>query len=239
MGLHMLEIAEAVTGISPFLHLAIEETGDTAIFHYISLALQHLLARLQLHGAKTVLIKIIGIYLIDTQGSITISSPTTAEVKFIVDSANTVATREHQSQGIVLTITGIRKLNLTDQWGKKGTRSAQSIDTQSIITAIIFGPLLMVYQSRRQCIEIEIAHAIRADHHGSLLLMEGIYYLLQRLRGRIEVITIQLDGKLTTMVAVDSHIPAATNAKVVAIWHNLDKASCLLIIPFLHLMGNL
>ena len=123
-GLYVLEVAITMSSLLPLLQLPIEESGNTAIFHDISLSQQHLLTCLQLHGAQTVFIKIIGVHLFYTKGSIRVSSPATTEVEFLIDSADAVAARESQAHRIVLAIAGIRKRYLSSQRGKESTRSA-------------------------------------------------------------------------------------------------------------------
>ena len=122
-GFYVLEVAEAVAGICPHLQLAVEETRDAAVFHDVGLAQQHVLACLQFHGAQTVLIQVVGVHLLHAEGCITVASPTTAEVEFFVDSADTVTARECQAERIILTIRGVRKLDLSDQRSKEGARS--------------------------------------------------------------------------------------------------------------------
>ena len=181
LGLHMLEVTEAMAGILPFLQLAIEEARDATILHDVCLALEHLLASLQFHGAQAVLVEIVGIHTVNAQRGITVASPATTEIEFVIDSADAITARESQAEGIVLTIGGVRELDLANQWGKEGARCAQAIDTQGIVAAIIISPFLVVDESRRQGVEVEITHAIRANHHRCLLLVEGIHYLLQGL----------------------------------------------------------
>ena len=180
-----------------------------------------MLACLQFHGAQTVLIQVVGVHLLHTEGCITVASPAAAEVEFVVDSADTVTARECQSQRIVLTIRGIRKLDLSDQRSEEGARSTQSVDTQCIVASVFFGPFLVVYQSRRQGVEVEVAHAVRADNHGSLLLVEGIYYFLECLWRRIEVVAVKLDGKLSAESAVDGFVPASAYSQVGSLRNNL------------------
>ena len=124
LGLYVLEVAITMSSLLPLLQLSIEESGNTAIFHDISLSQQHLLTCLQLHGAQTVFIKIIGVHLFYTKGSIRVSPPATTEVEFLIDSADAVAARESQAHRIVLAIAGIRKRYLSSQRGKESTRSA-------------------------------------------------------------------------------------------------------------------
>ena len=178
----MLQVAEAMAGISPFLQLSVEEARDAAVFHDIRLALHHLLAGHQFHGAQTVFVEIVGIHPVDAQGGIRIASPATAEIQLVVDSADAIAARESQSQGVVLAIAGVRELHLSYQWGKEGARCTQTVDTQGVVATVILGPFLMVDESRRQGIQVEIAHAIGTNHHRRLLVVEGIHDFLKGFR---------------------------------------------------------
>ena len=71
----------------------------------------------------------------------------------------------------------------------------------------------------RQGIQIEVAHAIGTYHHCGLLLVESIDNSLQRLRRRIKVVRIQLNGKTSTYSTVNSLVPTAANAQVMTIGH--------------------
>ena len=66
----------------------------------------------------------------------------------------------------------------------------------------------------RQGIQFKVTHAVRADNHRSLLFVEGINNGLQRLGRGIEVIRIKLNGKATTVLAIDGFVPASANTKV-------------------------
>ena len=220
-GFYMLEVAEAVARIGPNLQLTVEETRDTAVFHNVGLALQQVLTCLQFHGAQAVLIQVVGVHLLYAEGCIAVTSPAAAEVEFVVDSADAVTARKCQAERIILTIRGVRKLDLSDQRSKEGARSTQSVDTQRIVASVFFGPFLVVYQSRWQGVEVEVAHAVRADNHGSLLLVEGIYYLLECLWRRIEVVAVKLDGKLSAESAVDGFVPASAYSQVGSLRNNL------------------
>ena len=96
----------------------------------------------------------------------------------------------------------------------------------------------MVYQSWRQGVEVEITHSVRADHHRSLLVVEGIYDFLESLRRRIEVIAVQLDCKLAAVLAIDGYIPAAADAEIVSLWHNLYEPPRLFVVSGFHLASD-
>ena len=96
----------------------------------------------------------------------------------------------------------------------------------------------MVYQSWRQGVEVEVAHAVRADHHRCLLVVEGIYDFLESLRRRIEVVAVQLDCKLAAVLAIDGYIPAATDAEIVSHRHNLYETSRLFVVSGFHLASD-
>ena len=89
--------------------------------------------------------------------------------------------RENQTQSIVLAIRGVGESHLAQQRGEEGAWCTQSVDAQSVIWSVLIGPLSVVYQSWRQGVQVEVAHAIRTNHHGCILLVEGVYNLLQRL----------------------------------------------------------
>ena len=89
--------------------------------------------------------------------------------------------RKNQSEGIIFAITGIWELYLSQQRCEEGTRCSETVDTQSIVWTVLVCPLLMIDKSRGEGIQLEVAHAVRTYHHSSILLIEGIYYLLKGL----------------------------------------------------------
>ena len=82
----------------------------------------------------------------------------------------------------------------------------------------------MIDESWRQGVQLEVAHAVRADHHGCILLVEGIDDLLQRLGRRIEVVGVELHGEASAAVVVDSLVPAAADTKVCALGDDMHEA---------------
>ena len=72
-------------------------------------------------------------------------------------------------------------------------------------------------ESRRQGVQVEVAHPVRAHNHRRLLLIESIHDGLQRLGRRVEVVTVQLHRKASAMGIIDRHVPTAANAQVRAL----------------------
>ena len=68
--------------------------------------------------------------------------------------------------------------------------------------------------------------------------MEGIYDFLESLRRRIEVIAVQLDCKLAAVLAIDGYIPAAADAEIVSLRHNLYETPRLLVVSRFHLVSD-
>ena len=221
--LHMFQVAEAAACIFPHLQLAVEVPRHAAVLHDVFLALQHLLAGFQLHGAQAVLVEVVGIDALYAQGGIAVASPPAAQIQFVVYTPYAVTPREGQSEGIVLAVRRVGELYLPYQRRKESARCTQSVDTQCVVAAVVLCPLAVVDDARRQRVQVEVAHAVGAYYHGGFLFMECIHYLLQCLGRRIEVVTVELNGKLAAHRTVHRHIPAAANAQVAAFGHDVEK----------------
>ena len=81
----------------------------------------------------------------------------------------------------------------------------------------------MIDQARRQGIQFKVAHTIRTHHHRSILLVEGIHDLLQRLRRGIEVVGIQLNRESSTSIVVNRHVPTAAYAQIMTFRNNMNQ----------------
>ena len=82
----------SLAGCLPLLQLTVEETLQRRVGHQFLLTLQHLLARCDFERAQTILIKVVGIDLVDTQSGIAITTPTTTQIEFGIDTSDTVVT---------------------------------------------------------------------------------------------------------------------------------------------------
>ena len=94
----------------------------------------------------------------------------------------------------------------------------------------------MVDESWGQGVEFEVAHAIGTDHHGCILLVEGLHHLLQGLGRGVEVVAVELYGKAPATVVVDGCIPASSDAQVSALGDDVDEA---LVVEALQELGGL
>ena len=83
------------------------------------------------------------------------------------------------------------------------------------------------------CLQIEVAQAVAAYHHGSSLLIEGVYQALQRLGRRIQVVAVQLNGKSSTAFVVHGHVPATAYAQVSTLGNKMNQ-SLVSAFQFLH-----
>ena len=153
----------------PLFQLVMEEFGQP----FLPLPVLFLTSQ-NLNRPQLILIVVVDIHLINTQHGITVSAPATAEVQLIINPSDTETAAESKPHGIVFTVTGIGKPQLAGQRGEEGTRCTETVDTQSIVAAVVRCPLTVADQARRKRVEIEVAHTVRAYNHRRLLLMEGI-----------------------------------------------------------------
>ena len=154
--LHIRQVAIASVGIAPFLQLSVEEAGQRRLAVRVLLHL----ACVEFHRAQTVFIEVVGILFLDGEGGIAVSLPAAAEIQLVVDAADAPLATEGQSHRIVFAIAGIGELQLPDQRCEEGARRSESVDAQRIVRAVAIGPLAVVDESGRECLQLEIAHAV-------------------------------------------------------------------------------
>ena len=82
----------------------------------------------------------------------------------------------------------------------------------------------MVDESRRERLELEVAHAVGAHNHRSPLLVKLVDDALQRLRRRVEVVAVELHGEASAAFVVDSYVPATADAEVGALGYDMYEA---------------
>ena len=179
--LHVAQLTITVTRIVPFLQLTVEESQQGRVNDLLLATLQHLLTSQDLQRAQLVLIEVVGIDLVNAEGSVTVASPTATQIELCEDAPDAIVTREDQSQGIVLTIRGVGESYLAQQWGEERAWGSQTVDAQGIVGSVLIRPFSVVDQSWRQGVQLEVTHPVAADHHRCILLVEGIHHLLQGL----------------------------------------------------------
>ena len=88
---------------------------------------------------------------------------------------------------------------------------------------VLAGPFAVVDYAGRQIFQIKVVHGVRADDHGTLLLMECIHDSLQGVWTAIQVITIQLHGKPSASGIAYGKVPASAYAQVGAFGDEADN----------------
>ena len=179
------------------------------------------------HRAQAVLINIVAIDFVRRQRCVAVAFPTTAEVQFVVDSANLILTAESQTYRIIFSVGSVGHANLSEQRREESARSAQTVDAQGIVVAVLWRPLTMVDEARGQGLELEVAHAIGTNHHSAMLFIELVDDALQSVRSAVEVVAVQLHGKASATQVVESETPATTDAQVSAFWDDVDNTRIL------------
>ena len=211
MCLHLLQVTIASSSVFPRLYLTVEESQDGAVGHDVLLAFSHLLTCGDLESAQAVFIQVVGVDFLYAQRGVAVASPSSAEVQFVEDSSYAVSAREDKAECIVLAVACIRELYLSEQRGEEGTWRTESVDAQCVVRSVLVGPFVVVDESWRQRVEVEVAHAVRTDDHGRLLLFEGIDDTLQCVWSAVEVVAVELYGEASAPSVADSHVPASAD----------------------------
>ncbi len=86
----------------------------------------------------------------------------------------------------------------------------------------------MIYLSGRQCVQLKVNERIGAYNHGGTLFVKGIYDALQGIRSTIQVVGIELYGKLAAIGAANGIVPASADTKVGAFGHQMHHLSVVL-----------
>ena len=89
----------------------------------------------------------------------------------------------------------------------------------------------MCNESRRQCVEFEVAHPVRANHHSRLLLTEGFNDGLQCMWRRVKVVTVELNGKSSAPLVIYRQVPTATNTQVIPLRNDMNEPPPTFFIP--------
>ncbi len=102
------------------------------------------MASLQFPGAYAVLIKVVGVGFFHGEVGVGVVLPAAAEIEYVINAAYLVTAREGQPQGIVLAIACVWHAYVAQQRGVECARSAEAVDTQGIVAAVVGGPFLVV-----------------------------------------------------------------------------------------------
>ncbi len=237
---HVGQLAVALQRGGPQGQLAVQEAlqGRALLVRLAVLLAVHALARSYLHGAQPVLVQVVLVHALHAQRSVAVALPPAAQVQLVKDAPYAVAAAEGQPHGVVLAVAGVGQLQLAQQGGEEGARSTQTVDAQRVVRAVLVGPLGVVDQARRQRLELEVAHAVAAHHHGAALLAESIDNALQRLGRRVQVVAVQLYGEAAAARVVHRHVPAPADAQVAPFGPQHHKAPAAVALSLSALVGS-
>lgn len=106
-------------------------------------------ACLQFPSTDTVLVQVVVVHLNDVEGGIGVVFPATAQVYNIVYTTYLEVTREGQTQSIVFTIGGIGYMDFAQYGSIECSGSAQTVDAQCVVAAVLRSPFFVVDYARR------------------------------------------------------------------------------------------
>ena len=172
----------ALSGVIPFLKLAVEESQQRIVCRYVGASFLQKFSCRNLHCAQTVFIQIVGVHLFYAECRIAVASPASAKIQFLVYTAYAILAAENQSYRVILAIARVGECDLAQQRSEECPRRSQSVYAQSVVRTVVVGPFLMVDYSRWQGVELKITHAVAAYYHCRLLSVECVYDALQRVR---------------------------------------------------------
>ena len=84
------------------------------------------------------------------------------------------------------------------------------------------GPFLVVDDARRQCLQLEVGHAVRADNHGAAFPAELVDNGLEGRRTAVQVIAVELYGKASAERVMYSQVPASADAQIVTFRNEMN-----------------
>ena len=172
--------------------------------------------------ADTVLVKVVGIHLVDVESGIGIVFPTAAKVYNIIDTSDLVVAAECQSEGVVFTVRCVWNGNLTENRSIECAGSTETVDAQGVVAAVFRSPFLVVDHARGNHVHVNVCEHVGSYNHRAVLVIECLYHLGECVLIFVYVVRIKLNGELATVGVVDTEIPAATDAKVVAFGDDVD-----------------
>lgn len=114
-----------------------------------SLGCNQCAACLQFPSTDTVLVQVVVVHLNDVEGGIGVVFPATAQVYNIIYTTYLEVTREGQTQSIVFTIGGIGHVDFAQYGSIECSGSAQTVDAQCVVAAVLRSPFFVVDYARR------------------------------------------------------------------------------------------
>ena len=84
------------------------------------------------------------------------------------------------------------------------------------------GPFLVVDDARRQCLQLEVGHAVRADDHGAAFPAELVDNGLESRRTAVQVVAVELHGKASAERVMHTQVPASADAQIVTFGNEMN-----------------
>ena len=170
-----------------------------------------------------VLVGVVAVELVLAEGSVAVAFPSAAKVDFVVDAADAVAAAYHEAERIVLAVAGVGNLQLAQDGREEGAWRSQPVDAQGVVASVLQCPLAVVDEAWRQGVQVEVAHAVRADDHGCPLGVERVHHALQGVGRAVEVVAVELHHEASHLRVMHGQVPAAAYAQVVAVGDEVDE----------------
>ena len=149
--------------------------------------------------------------------------PAAAIVHHIIDTPYPVLAAYPQAHGVILPILGRREIKFAKQRSIESARSAQSVHPEGIVPPVLQGPFLMVDDSGRDGVKVEIRNPVGPYDHCAILLAEGIHELLHCVPVAVEVVGIQLECEASASGMMQGGVPVAADGVVRRILSYIHK----------------
>ena len=148
----------------------------------------------------------------DIAVSIRVVIPTTAVIHYVIDTTDLILTAYAQTNCIILTILGGREVDSAEHWGVETTWCAKTVDTESVVTAVVWCPLFVVDYAWRNEVTIEVGQLVCTNYHCAVLLVECVDELLNSVLIEVCIVRVQLDSEATAFLVVESYVPVTTDS---------------------------
>ena len=108
--------------------------------------------------------------------------------------------------------------------GVKNARGApKPIDTQGIVAPVSIGPFTMVDNAGRYRILVEIGQHVTAHHHSAVAAIKLVDDARQDRSVAVNIIAVELHGKLAASAVGQSTVPASANTESVRLGDDVES----------------
>lgn len=171
-----------------------------------------------------VLIAVPSIRCLSGQIGIGVSLPPSTQVDRFENPADLIAPRQAEGCGVILTVAYVGKGVASEQWSIEGPWSAQTVDSEKIVSPVLPRPFPVIDKTGRDLFLVEIRGSIGPDDHGIVPVVEAIHDPLEGRRIGVEIVGVELDGESAAVRRMDRLVPASPNEKIPSGRGEKDKA---------------